>query len=237
MLTDVAATHVGRVRAINEDRYICLSSKLFVVADGMGGHAAGEIASALLISTIQEVLALKLETTLSAEDLAAALRQANQRILDKAAADEACSGMGTTASILYIHEGKGIWAHVGDSRIYCYRQQQLQQVTHDHSFVADLLAQGSITEEEAQHHPQRNLLTRAVGVGVPVQVDTGSIEIEPGDVFLLCTDGLTNMVSKAQIKQILSDEADDRADRLVEAAMLAGGTDNITVIVVEADHV
>ena len=237
MLTDIAATHVGRVRKINEDRYICLASKLFVVADGMGGHAAGEIASSLLISTIQELLTPKLGDVLTGEDLSDALQKANQRILDKAAADKSCSGMGTTASILYINEGSCIWAHVGDSRIYCYRQGQLLQLTQDHSFVADLLAQGSITKEEAQNHPQRNLLTRAVGVELPVKVDTGRMCMEAGDSFLLCTDGLTNMVSEVQLEHIMNTASAGKADDMVQAALLAGGTDNITVIVVAVDHV
>lgn len=234
MLTRTDATDVGLVRPINEDSYICLGSSVYAVADGMGGHAAGEIASRLLVETAKEMLGNPPANMVDENLLEQVIVRANQRIIKKAAQDKSCAGMGTTASILYLNDDTGIWAHVGDSRIYLFRAGDMQQITKDHSLVWDLMENGTITAAEAQQHPKRNLLTRAVGVDEDLKIDTGRFATAAGDKFLLCSDGLTNMLSEAEIKEIVLDHTvSDKAAYLISRALQAGGNDNVTAIVVE----
>jgi len=241
LLTRTAATNVGLVRPINEDNYICLDSGVFAVADGMGGHAAGEVASGMLVSTIKERLFQQQPETeglLAQEALKKIIMEANERILQKSSFDKNYAGMGTTASILYIKSDHGFFAHVGDSRIYLFRDGNMQQITKDHSLVWDLVENGTITREEAKQHPKRNLLTRAVGVDANLKVDFGDFPVEAADKFLLCSDGLTNMVDDDEIKEaVCAPSIEDKAGYLIDLALQAGGTDNITAIVVENDHV
>ena len=237
MLTRTAATNVGLVRPINEDRYICLAAGIYVVADGMGGHAAGEVASGLLVETARELLDNAGSDAFSEDSLKQVILQANQKILAKASQDKRYAGMGTTASILQIREDAGILAHVGDSRIYLFRAGNMQQLTKDHSLVWDLVENGTITAAEAKQHPKRNLLTRAVGVDPELEVDASTFSVDHGDKFLLCSDGLTNMVSEEAIQAtVLDPESSNKAQQLVDLALRAGGTDNITAIVVEKSH-
>lgn len=227
-------SNVGLVRSNNEDSYICLEPYAFAVADGMGGHAAGEVASRLLIEEVKKRLQDKKEDELGEDLLKKIIIEANDIILHKASEDEHLAGMGTTASIVCLR-GKIIsWAHIGDSRIYFMHKEKLQQITTDHSLVDLWLRNGTITAEEALHHPQKNILTRAVGVDSKLDVDTGSFTAAAGDILLLSTDGLTNMIDDMEIKEILSDEAiKDKAGCLINKAVANGGADNVTAIVVK----
>ena len=201
----------------------------------MGGYAAGEVASAMLVDAFRGMFSDAVhehgETV-----LLRAIQAANSKILHAAASNEARKGMGTTVVALQHTETTAYWAHVGDSRLYLLRAGALKLLTRDHSFVQDLVEQGTITEEEARQHPKKNLLTRAVGVAENLIVDTGTSTIKAGDIFLLCSDGLTNMVGETAICETLQGESSDKAQHLVNLALLAGGLDNITAIVVECDE-
>ena len=236
MLKTTAATNIGLIRQTNEDSYLCIKPKTYAVADGMGGHAAGEIASTLLINTIEDFFSEKCLMKIDQSILEKIILKANERILEKAAKHTEYAGMGTTASLLHIEADTCFWAHIGDSRIYLLRNNQLTQITQDHSLVWDLVLNGTLTQEEALVHPQRNMLTRAVGIDTDVKVDKGSFALEKNDKFLLCTDGLTNMVSEAELKKIIESETiDDKATALIDQALRAGGVDNITAIILEND--
>lgn len=224
-------TDVGRVRPSNEDSASCFSPGVCVVADGMGGRAAGEVASALLVHAAESFLQ-SCKGRIREEELAQAIRCGNQSILDDVKKYPEYLGMGTTATIFHYEDKNGFWAHVGDSRLYLLRGGKICQLTRDHSYVEDLVASGSITREEARIHPQKNMLTRAVGISENLSVDTGSFEIQPSDMVLLSTDGLTNMVDDALIESILMEEHANPARVLVDAALAAGGKDNVTAVVV-----
>ena len=233
MIQVYQATDVGRVRQGNEDSAVVFEPSVYVVADGMGGEAAGEVASHLLVDTVQQDLAGR--TDIVEESLRQAVLAANEAILASVKATPAYQGMGTTATLLHItaDEQQACWAHVGDSRLYLLREgEAIQQITRDHSYVEDLVAQGSITEAEAKVHPRRNLLTRAVGVDKDLAVDTGSLSLEAGDILLLATDGLMKHIADEEIASLLESKPENPARELVDRALDAGGTDNITTVVV-----
>jgi protein phosphatase len=222
-----ARTDVGRVREGNEDSYM-IHDPLFAVADGMGGHRGGEVASKLALDTL-------LKTTDGAA-LVEAVQDANRAVFERAGADPALAGMGTTLTA-FLADGETLrLAHVGDSRAYLLRESQLQRITTDHTVVEGLVEKGELTAQEAAIHPQRSILTRAIGVEGEVQVDQASIDLRPGDRLLLCSDGLTGMIEDEEIHRILMEHRDPQAaaDALVEAANEAGGQDNVTAIVVDA---
>ncbi len=223
------ATHVGKVRKNNEDALIFIEPETFVVADGMGGAAAGEIASQMLVETAKNFLP-NVPEPWSEDILKKTILKANAAILRTAAENENYRGMGTTATILHIYDGRAYFAHVGDSRIYRLKNNQLEQITEDHSYVEELVRRGELTPEEARFHPLKNLLTQAVGVIEEIEVDTASFPVESGDIFLLCTDGLTNMISDETIAEILRESASP-VDDLIAAALQNGGHDNISAIV------
>ena len=226
------ATHVGKVRHNNEDSLIVIEPETFVVADGMGGAQAGEVASQMLVETVKEFLS---ETPPYNEQiLSQAILLANSKILNLARQNPNYLGMGTTATILSLDDRKAYFAHVGDSRIYRLRNNFLEQLTEDHSYVETLVRRGEITPDEARVHPMKNVLTQAVGVVENISVDTANFPVESGDTFLLCTDGLTNMVDDENIAKILQG-ASNPADALIDVALRAGGRDNISVIVVGVD--
>jgi protein phosphatase len=221
-------TDVGRQRTANEDSLV-VSPPLFAVADGMGGAKAGEVASAVAVEAVESWR----ESTEPAEaQLAGIVRDANRRIYDLAVADESRRGMGTTLTLAKVHGDEVSLAHVGDSRAYRMRDGELSQLTRDHSLVAELERSGQITAEAAEHHPQRSIITRALGPEPDVEVDTYTLTGRDGDVFLICSDGLTSMISDDEVMSILRSSAslDDGADALVRAANQSGGKDNITVI-------
>lgn len=225
------ATDVGLVRSGNEDALAIFPPECYMVADGMGGHVAGEVASGLLVRVVQEYLQGK--TSLDANELRSAILVAHKEIQQVARNNAAYSGMGTTATIFHIEAGLLYWAHVGDSRLYLLRNGELVQVTRDHSYVEELVERGKLTESEARVHPQKNMLTRAVGMDGKLEVDGGQYSLEEGDTLLLATDGLMNMVPNEAICRILSEKTGDKAMRLVSEALAAGGRDNVTVIVLE----
>ena len=227
------ATHVGKVRYNNEDSLTVIEPETYAVADGMGGASAGEVASQMLVETVKNFL-LKTPRPWDENILAQAILLANDKILLTAARHEEYHGMGTTATILSLDGDKAHFAHVGDSRLYLLRENQLQQMTEDHSYVETLVRRGELTAQEARVHPMKNVLTQAVGAVKELQVDAGNFPVQSGDKFLLCTDGLTNMVDDETITKILQTESNP-ADALIESALNAGGKDNVSVIVAGVD--
>ncbi len=233
---DIAAcTDLGRVRDGNEDSLLVLAPDVIAVADGMGGHAAGEVASQQALETVKDLLANAggaLDEQSVCAQLTAAVAEANRQVYDLAK-QAAYAGMGTTLTLARLAQDKVFYAHVGDSRLYLYRAQKLRQITFDHSLVAEMLRHGYLTEAEAACHPRRNVITRAVGTSDEVKIDSGVVEWQAGDAVLLCTDGLTSMLTDAQIEALLVAglaEPTALVRRLVEAANAVGGRDNITVI-------
>lgn len=222
----------GRRRRRNEDSYVC-EPPLFAVADGMGGAQAGEVASRLAAAVLQEVNGEQLSRGAIAE----LIQEANRRVFQRSNEDAAASGMGTTLTVALVESSDTVAiGHVGDSRAYRVRDGRLEQLTEDHSLVGEMMRSGKLSAEEAEAHPQRSVITRALGTEPDVDVDTFTVETEPGDVFLLCSDGLTTMVPDREILSLLGASGGDlerAARRLVEAANRSGGEDNITVVVFE----
>jgi serine/threonine protein phosphatase PrpC len=222
-----ALSDVGRARQSNEDSYL-ERSPLFVVADGMGGARAGEVASHIAVETAKVA-----EVGASPEqDLAEVARTANREIYSKAQSDSEHAGMGTTFTGALVTGSEVAIGHVGDSRMYRLRDGELERLTHDHSLVEEFVRQGKLTPEEAEVHPQRSIITRALGPEPEVQVDTFTYPGRAGDVYLICSDGLTGMISEDQVAEILSagGSLTDAAQRLIDAANENGGRDNITVV-------
>ena len=227
-----AKSDVGRVREANEDSYL-VADPLFVVADGMGGHIAGDVASSTAVKVIQDE-----SGDASSENpgtLSKIISDANAAIWDKAQSDPALRGMGTTCTLVLVDEDRVHIAHVGDSRAYRLRDGQLEQLTEDHTLVGRMVQEGRLSPEEAQHHPQRSIITRALGVDEDVQVDLETVELSEGDRLLLCSDGLSSMVDDGSIESVLASESDPlrAADQLIDVANEAGGDDNITVVVID----
>ena len=227
-ITAAAATDIGRVRDGNEDAYLN-DAPLFAVADGMGGHQGGEVASRLALETL-EVLFKRGRGTLADH-----LREANRAVFDRSSRDPAVAGMGTTLTAAVAEAGRLRLAHVGDSRAYLLRDGRLRMLTEDHTLVQRMVERGEITEQEADVHPHRSVLTRTIGTEPDVQIDEGVLDAQDGDRILLCSDGLTGMVADEQIERILRDAAEprDAVRELVRAANAAGGVDNITVVVLD----
>lgn len=226
-------THVGKVRKNNEDSLLVTEPNIFVAADGMGGAAAGEIASKLLVDTVKNFLS-NIPEPLDEKILSKSILKASAKIINETYKNPDLRGMGTTATILHIYNGQAYFAHVGDSRLYRLKNSFLEQITLDHSYVETLVRNGELTPEQARVHPMKNILTQAVGATSDIDVETGNFKIEGGEIFLLCTDGLTNMVEDADIKKILV-ESQSPAEDLIQAALDNGGHDNITAVVVCVD--
>jgi PPM family protein phosphatase len=225
-------TDVGRVREANEDAYF-VGTTLVAVADGMGGHLAGEVASATALEPVRALDGTHFDDGSDAvEALRAAVVQANDTVSQMAEDDPAYRGMGTTLTAAIVEGRRVHLAHVGDSRAYLLRGDRFSQLTDDHTLVQHLVDEGQITPEEAATHPQRSIITRAIGVSRDIEVDTMSLELDPGDQLLLCSDGLTGVISDAAIAAELSkgDDADEVLARLVDAANRGGGPDNITAV-------
>lgn len=224
-----AASDVGRVRKANEDSYF-VRSPLFVVADGMGGAQAGEVASQIAAEAFKQPLD---EALAPEKRMAAVVQTANEQIHDKSVSDPEFQGMGTTITALLLGDDELTIAHVGDSRAYRLRDGELTRLTQDHSLVGEMVRRGAITEAEAEVHPQRSILTRALGPERTVEVDTLSHGVKDGDVYLICSDGLTGMVADARIAEELGSNKSAReiADTLIREANNNGGVDNITAVV------
>jgi len=223
------ASDTGRKRRHNEDSYV-IAPPLFAVADGMGGAQAGEIASKLAAAALEDTDPGALSAP---ERVTSLIQEANRRVHERAVSDPATSGMGTTMTVAFVEGTNVTFGHVGDSRAYRLRDGAMEQITEDHSLINELLKSGKLSPEEAELHPQRSVITRAVGTDPDVDVDSFTIEAEIGDVFLICSDGLTDMVPDAEIRDVLDKNHDDldRATKsLVAAANRGGGEDNITVI-------
>lgn len=224
-------TDVGKVRANNQDAPI-VSEKLRVygVADGMGGHKGGEVAS----TSARDDLLRELEgKTPSVAALSSAIEEVNRQIYHQQEHDDALTGMGTTLSVLWMSDNFVYIGHVGDSRVYLLRDGEFKQMTLDHSLVEQLVREGVLTEEEAQNHPMRNIITRAIGTDESVEVDVVVEERRKGDLWLACSDGLHGLVDDRQMRDALRQYAPEKAaDVLLKAALDAGGRDNVTLVIV-----
>lgn len=233
----------GQVRPNNEDSiYSSVKKDLLIIADGMGGHKAGEIASKTAINKVRHFIKNKSENYKKNKNdimnlINDAIRYANLSIQKVAKKDESLKGMGTTLIVALIIENEVYIGHIGDSRAYLINNKSIKQITKDHSLVAELLENGTITEKEAENYPHKNVITRALGCENKIKVDKYNIKIKKNDVLLLCTDGLSNMVSDEEILIIIkqSNNPNTAAKELVKAANKAGGQDNISVIVAEND--
>ncbi len=227
------------IRAGNEDNFFAGTNGargLFVVADGMGGHAAGEVASEMAVRILQrELLQTEFALDRAADHLADALRRANRVIYERTLAEVDKQGMGTTASVLLLFEGRYLIGQIGDSRIYLLRDGSLRQLTKDHSYVQEQVDAGFLTAEQARYHPYSNVITRCVGASELVEPDVYEGEVRSGDLFLVASDGLTGMVDDRRLHQLLGSRATPSrmVDALIAEANGRGGLDNITAIVVQ----
>jgi len=231
----IQMTDTGRQRRDNEDAMFA-RAPVFVVADGMGGAQAGEVASRIAIEAFEQGLP---ESGSAEERLATRVHEANRRIYELSRTQHERAGMGTTLTAAFVDDSHLAIAHVGDSRAYLFRDGKLKRLTQDHSLVGELVRRGKLTEEQAEEHPQRSIITRALGPEPVVEVDTWSYVVRDRDVLLLCSDGLTSMVSEEKIAEVLasSPSLERAADRLISDANAAGGRDNITVVISRLEEV
>ncbi len=229
-----ARSDVGRVRDGNEDSYL-VQEPFFVVADGMGGHLAGDVASRTAVQTISEHA--NDGATASPDGLERAVKAANSAIYEKANSDPSLHGMGTTCTLVLVSDSEIHIAHVGDSRAYLFRRGELSQLTEDHTLVGRMVKEGRLDPEEAERHPQRSIITRALGVDDTVDVDLLTIPVEKDDKVLLCSDGLSSMLDAETIRSVLADTGDAQGtvDALIDRANEAGGEDNITALLLVFD--
>src|SRR5215470_9103957 len=238
-LLHAARTDVGMIRSGNEDNFAVTARGnrgLFIVADGMGGHAAGEVASEMAVQTIeQELDGLKDLDDSTGDRLGQALRKANRNIHERTITEVDKQGMGTTASVLLIFDRKYLIGQVGDSRVYLLRDGALHQLTKDHSYVQEQVDAGFLTPEQARYHPYSNVITRCVGASPDVQPDTYKGDVKIGDLFLVASDGLTGMVDDRRLQILLMSRAEPerKVYSLIQEANGRGGLDNITAIVVQ----
>lgn len=229
-----AKSDVGRVRDGNEDSYL-VQEPYFVVADGMGGHLAGDVASRIAVQTISK--RANDGATATPDGLEQAVKEANSAIYNKASSDPELHGMGTTCTLVLVADAEIHIAHVGDSRAYLLRGGELSQLTEDHTLVGRMVKEGRLKPEEAERHPQRSIITRALGVDDHVEVDVLSVPIEEGDTVLMCSDGLSSMLDADAIRAVLVENEDPQTavDGLIDRANEAGGEDNITAVVLTFD--
>ena len=235
-----AGTDVGRIRSGNEDNFFAEADDrrgVFVVADGMGGHAAGEVASEMAVTIVsRHLLGLSSVRDTGASQLVSkSLQEANRAIFDRMLAESDKQGMGTTASVMVLSDHGYLIGQIGDSRVYLYRDGTLVQITKDHSYVQEQVDAGLLTPEQARYHPYSNVITRCVGASDEVEADIHSGDVRVGDVFLLCSDGLTGMVDDRRLAQLLMARSGPGriVDSLIAEANGRGGLDNITAIVIQ----
>ena len=237
----IGRTSEGRVRENNEDAIFISKAndvlkKLCIVADGMGGHRGGEVASNTAINAFNQYISVHYDKKNAPEEIlevmVGAVQFANSEVYRLGFLNSDLEGMGTTFTAVCVNNRKMYYVHVGDSRIYAFKSGKLEQITHDHSYVMDLVKMGQITEEEARVHPKRNIITRALGTPDRIDVDTGILPVKKGEMILLCSDGLSGMLTDEQIAEILKKEESVRskAEELMELANELGGQDNISVI-------
>lgn len=226
----VGKTHIGSIRKNNQDTLL-LAKGIYGVADGMGGHNGGEVASSEAVVLLKKALIGKEPDIHWLED---AIIKVNHDLYLKQKDDESLMGMGTTLTVLWEQEDNLLLGHVGDSRVYLLRDGTFSKVTHDHSVVEEMIRQGILTKEKAKVHPYRNVVTRAVGSGETIEVDTMVLERKDKDVWLICSDGLTSMVDDEEIEKVLKGHAIERSlEILMELALQNGGRDNISIVLLE----
>jgi PPM family protein phosphatase len=247
-ITSCGITDVGLKRGHNEDNYLINEElNLFVVADGMGGHAGGEYASAIAVNTVEEIVSSMAVTAegeqtttdpveLTRQKLSHAIRLSGRRIFEKAKEQTEFHGMGTTVVVVLVENGNAFVAHVGDSRVYLLRDGVMEQVTEDHSLIAEKIRHGLITPEEAKNHRMRNVITRSLGYQEDVEVDLTVRAIRRGDQYLLCSDGLSGHVEDDEMASLMGDNSPQNAARkLIILACDRGGDDNITTVIARVD--
>lgn len=236
-----AKTDIGKAREINQDYYSIPKSdqdlQLFILADGMGGYNGGEVASTLATEAAKNYIIDNFEKIEHSKEeilelVKNAVEYANNVVFEKSKTDKELEGMGTTLDICFIYNNKIYIGHVGDSRVYRIRGELIRKLTKDHSYVQQLVEDGKITREEANHHPKKNMLTKALGCTAYVEPDIRARNLEPGDILVMCSDGLTNMVEEKEIYQVIKENPETAPQTLVNLANNAGGYDNITVITI-----
>lgn len=235
-------SHKGMVREINEDYYSSITESpvfnaAFIIADGMGGHSAGEVASKMAVEYINEKMKENGESLSKGkikEFIANVIHESNKIIYEKSSVPGPCAGMGTTLAIAIFLLDKLYMGHVGDSRIYIMRDGQIKQLTTDHSYVEELIKNGSLLRTEADKHPKKNIITRAIGCFEDIEADISVYDMLENDVFMLCTDGLTNMLTDEEILTVVNEnhDPDIACDKLIDLANIKGGKDNITVAII-----
>lgn len=228
----ISKTHIGNVRASNQDSVLNEeSSRLYGVADGMGGHNGGDIASKMAVLMLPRILESMMP---SEENLHDGFQQVNALIFEEQKKDAVLSGMGTTLTVLWEKENSIVLGHIGDSRAYRMRKGKIEQLSTDHSVVGEMVREGLITEEQALQHPYRNVITQAVGTSESLTPDIKTIEKQKGDKFVLCSDGLYEYVSKEEMCDLLMRfSPEDAAEQMIEKALEEGGRDNVTVLIAE----
>ncbi len=236
-----AKTDIGRVREQNQD-YFYISEeteepKIYILADGMGGYKGGEIASRLATESAQKYIQNNFERITKEKEeilklVKSAVEYANMVVYEKSKEVPELEGMGTTLEVCVIYNNKAYIGHVGDSRIYRIRKDVIRKLTKDHSYVQKLVEDKKITREEAKTHPKKNMLIKALGCTPYVEPDIRARNFEKGDVFIMCSDGLTNMVEENRIYTLITQDINSAADKLIEEANMAGGIDNITIIII-----
>jgi len=248
MIKFAVKSDTGKVRQINEDSYNIIQgipgiTATFVIADGMGGHNSGEVASKIAVDSVSNYLLQSVGKFNDENEIKSyikdAIKKANIEIFNKSNENEIFFGMGTTFTATVILNKRLIIGHVGDSRVYVLRKGKMIQLTIDHSFIEELIKKGTLTREEAENHPKRNVITRALGCEEDIEIDTYLADMIENDVFILCTDGLTNMLSESEIRNIIinAESLDEACNGLVKKALKKGGEDNITVILFIDDNI
>ena len=236
-----AKTDIGKAREINQDYYYTSSPQekveLCILADGMGGYKGGEIASKLATEAVKKYIQdnfdkIEKQKNEILELLKNAIQYANMVVYEKSKERQDLEGMGTTLEVFLIYNNKAYTGHIGDSRIYRIRKGVMRKLTKDHSYVQQLVEDGKITREEANTHPKKNMLTKALGCTIYIEPDLRVRNFEPGDIFIMCSDGLTNMVKENELFEIVTSGPEKAPDILIETANEAGGYDNITVVII-----
>ena len=239
-------TDIGLVRKVNEDRFLCEkledidSTYLYIVADGMGGHNAGEVASSMAVQEVASYIKNSIGTLMLGDEeikdlVRNAIMYANEKVYKTSILKSNCLGMGTTLSMVLAKDSSIYIGHVGDSRIYLIRGKDISRLTEDHSLVAELVKRGTIKPEDAFNHPQKNVITRALGTEYSIEPDVNQYDMRSGDLILICTDGLSNAVCEEDIIRVINDASDlnGACELLIEKAKEKGGYDNITAVVIQ----
>ena len=236
-----AKTDIGKTRELNQDYYYISEDtdepKIYILADGMGGYKGGEVASKLATQSAQRYIKSNFEGIVKEKEeilklIKNAVEYANMVVYEKSKEEKDLEGMGTTLEVCLIYNNKAYIGHVGDSRIYRIRKDVIRKLTKDHSYVQQLVEDKKITREEAKTHPKKNMLTKALGCTPYVEPDIRARNFEKGDIFIMCSDGLTNMVDEKRIYELIKEDINNAADNLIKEANTAGGYDNITVIII-----